>query len=53
MIKKYNGFKSYTTGKQIKFGSDSRLLMLQGVQKLADAVAVTLGPKVCFIPYSQ
>ena len=32
--------------KDIKFGQDARVAMLQGVDKLADAVAVTLGPKV-------
>ncbi len=35
--------------KEIKFGSDARVLMLQGVDILADAVAVTMGPKVNFI----
>ena len=33
--------------KDIKFGADARALMLQGVDTLADAVAVTMGPKVC------
>lgn len=32
--------------KDIKFGNDARVLMLQGVDILADAVAVTMGPKV-------
>ena len=32
--------------KDIKFGAEARGLMLQGVDMLADAVAVTLGPKV-------
>ena len=32
--------------KDLKFGQDARVAMLQGVNKLADAVAVTLGPKV-------
>ncbi len=32
--------------KDIKFGADARVLMLQGVDILADAVAVTMGPKV-------
>jgi len=32
--------------KDIKFGADARALMLQGVDILADAVAVTMGPKV-------
>ena len=33
--------------KDLKFGADARVTMLQGVDKLADAVAVTMGPKVC------
>ena len=33
------------TAKDIKFGGDARSLMLQGVEKLANAVQVTLGPK--------
>jgi hypothetical protein len=32
--------------KDIKFGDDDRAKMLQGVDIIADAVAVTLGPKV-------
>lgn len=32
--------------KDVKFGADARVLMLQGVDLLADAVAVTMGPKV-------
>lgn len=32
--------------KDVKFGADVRALMLQGVDVLADAVAVTMGPKV-------
>lgn len=35
--------------KDIKFGPDVRAAMLQGVDVLADAVAVTMGPKVCRI----
>ena len=31
--------------KDIKFGTDARYLMLEGCDKLADAVQVTLGPK--------
>lgn len=31
--------------KEIQYGKDARNLMLQGVDKLADAVKVTLGPK--------
>ena len=32
--------------KEIKFGNDARALLLQGVDRLAEAVKVTLGPKV-------
>jgi hypothetical protein len=39
--------------KDIKFGSEARVLMLQGVDILADAVAVTMGPKVCHRFYSK
>src|SRR5512135_700934 len=31
--------------KQIKYGADARKKLLDGVNKLADAVATTLGPK--------
>jgi chaperonin GroEL len=34
-----------STGKDIKFGVAGRALMLKGVNQLADAVQVTLGPK--------
>uniref|UniRef100_A0A8C9RNL2 60 kDa heat shock protein, mitochondrial n=1 Tax=Scleropages formosus TaxID=113540 RepID=A0A8C9RNL2_SCLFO len=34
-----------TYAKDVKFGPDARALMLQGVDLLADAVAVTMGPK--------
>ena len=33
--------------KDIKFGAEARALMIQGADVLADAVAVTMGPKVC------
>ena len=32
--------------KDIRFGIEARALMLQGVEQLADAVKVTMGPKV-------
>jgi len=32
-------------GKDIKFGTDARTLMLEGANMLADAVQVTLGPR--------
>ena len=35
--------------KEIKFAGDARALMLKGVNTLADAVSITLGPKVCLI----
>lgn len=31
--------------KDVKFGNDARVKMLEGVNVLADAVKVTLGPK--------
>jgi len=37
--------KRFFSGKDIKFGTEARSLMLRGVEKLADAVSVTLGPK--------
>lgn len=45
----HSGQRCYA--KDIKFGAESRTLMLQGVDILADAVAVTLGPKVFFSFY--
>ena len=33
------------SGKDIRFGTEARSLMLEGCEKLADAVQVTLGPK--------
>lgn len=33
------------SGKDVKFGIEGRRLMLEGVNKLADAVQVTLGPR--------
>ena len=39
------------SAKDIRFGVEARSLMLQGVEQLADAVQVTMGPKVsnsCF-----
>ena len=31
--------------KKLDFGADARLELLKGVEKLAEAVSVTLGPK--------
>lgn len=36
---------SFATGKDIKFGTEARALMLEGCEMLADAVQVTLGPR--------
>jgi len=33
--------------KDIRFAGDARKAMMAGINKLADAVAVTMGPKVC------
>ena len=33
------------SAKEVKFGNDSRIKMLEGVNVLANAVRVTLGPK--------
>lgn len=35
--------------KDIKFGVEARALMLSGVEELADAVKVTMGPKVIYL----
>merc|ERR1719235_1743189 len=35
----------HMSGKDVRFGTEARALMLAGVDKLADAVQVTLGPK--------
>lgn len=37
--------RTMVSGKEVTFGTGGRALMLQGVDKLADAVSVTLGPK--------
>lgn len=42
--------RSLVTGKDIKYGNDCRALLLQGVEKLAQAVETTLGPKVSSRP---
>lgn len=43
--KRYFSCSPLKYAKEIKFGPDVRSLMLQGVDILADAVAVTMGPK--------
>lgn len=44
--KKFTPSLARCYAKDLKFGSDARALMIQGVDLLADAVAVTMGPKV-------
>lgn len=43
--------RSYAA-KDLRFGADARQQMLQGVDILADAVAITMGPKVTIFTYS-
>lgn len=38
------GMRAFS-GKDIRFGRDARTLMLEGCNRLADAVQVTLGPR--------
>lgn len=42
---RFNSSRNYAS-KDIKFGFEARTLMLRGVEELADAVKVTMGPKV-------
>lgn len=42
--RKLGGVRQYAA-KEIKFGVEARAVMLQGVEQLADAVKVTMGPK--------
>lgn len=37
--------RSFATAKDVKHGAEARALMLEGCNRLADAVAVTMGPK--------
>jgi len=39
------GVRSFASAKDIRHGSEARALMLEGCNRLADAVAVTMGPK--------
>ncbi len=41
----YNTLRCMATGKDIRFGVEARKQLLEGCDKLADAVQVTLGPK--------
>ena len=43
---------SRTYAKDVRFGPDGRQQMLQGVDLLADTVAVTMGPKVKLTCYN-
>ena len=49
-LNRLNPFGQQAAGfaKDVRFGVDSRSLVLAGCNKLADAVQVTLGPKVCY-----
>lgn len=40
-----SGLRSFASHKEIKFSNEGRAAMLKGVDVLADAVSVTLGPK--------
>jgi len=41
----FNTHRAFSQGKDIRFGADARSAILVGVNKIADAVEVTLGPK--------
>ncbi|XP_060215610.1 uncharacterized protein LOC132642410 isoform X1 [Lycium barbarum] len=43
-----NWSRSYAA-KDIRFGVEARAAMLQGIEELADAVKLTMGPKVNFL----
>ncbi|KAG9508646.1 Heat shock protein 60A, partial [Fragariocoptes setiger] len=45
LVARLNYQQARYIGKDIRFGNDARSQMLKGVDKLADAVAVTMGPK--------
>lgn len=40
------GWSRNYAAKDVRFGVDARALMLKGVEELADAVRITMGPKV-------
>merc|ERR1712087_309366 len=40
-----HSYRAFSQGKDIRFGADARSAILVGVNKIADAVEVTLGPK--------
>ena len=45
----FNGLSRRFMAKDVRFGADVRKDMLKGVDVLADAVSVTMGPKVSYI----
>ncbi len=45
-LMQWQGLRGYAA-KDLEFGTDARARVLVGVEKLAAAVSVTLGPKVC------
>lgn len=49
-VKASTPVRGMASGKDIKFGNDARSQLLIGVDRLAEAVKVTLGPKVCLFP---
>jgi len=52
-VKASTPVRGMASGKDIKFGNDARSQLLIGVDKLAEAVKVTLGPKVCLFPLAS
>ena len=44
-LARLSGASRAMSGKDVRFGNEARQLILAGVNKLADAVEVTLGPK--------
>ncbi len=45
LLRSANGKALYSSHKEIAFGNEGRQALARGVNILADAVAVTLGPK--------
>ncbi len=51
LSKKRHGLTVRAEAKDILFDQDSRAAMLRGIDKLADAVGVTLGPRGEFLVF--
>jgi chaperonin GroEL len=45
LSKRLNHLRSFSSHKEIQFGNEGRQALARGVEILAKAVAVTLGPK--------